>query len=405
MTENNDWDDVDGEENTDLSELRPRDVERAVVTDTDWTAETILSQLRRGNIQLNPRFQRRDAWDKVRKSRFIESLVLGLPIPQIVLAEDRSRRGKFIVIDGKQRLLALRQFANGSSLAGSESEGFEGFGLTGLDVRPDLRRYNLKKLEEDPDRIDDLNELLNQTIRTVVVRSWPSEEFLNLVFLRLNTGSVRLSPQELRQALHPGYFTDFLDDFSAESSWLRDALRLTRPDFRMRDVEILLRFFAFSEYLTDYSGNLKRFLDDTVNRINEEWEEGRREEIAALAYECEQAIEATFSVFGEDAFYRWAGGRRRYERRFNRAVFDIMAFYFKEPRVRERLLGKEVEVRRSFEELCEERVDFSESLQTTTKTPEATYRRLSLWGAKLQEVLHCELRVPELQDNRLVFRS
>ncbi|MEU1256638.1 DUF262 domain-containing protein [Streptomyces chartreusis] len=401
MEENEDWDDRDGEETTDLSEVR--EVERAVVTDTDWTAETIISQLRRGNIQLNPRFQRRDAWDKVRKSRFIESLLLGLPIPQIVLAEDKRQRGKFIVIDGKQRLLALRQFASGSSLAGYDTTEFSGYSLSGLDVRPDLRNYTLKDLEDDPDRIDDLNELLNQTIRTVVVRNWPDEEFLNLVFLRLNTGSVRLSPQELRQALHPGYFTDFLDDFAVESESLHRALRLRGPDFRMRDVEILLRFFAFSEYLTTYSGNLKYFLDDTLARINQRWDQGDEDYIKHVAIECELAIEATFSTFGHEAFYRWSRGK--YEGRFNRAVFDIMTFYFKEPQVRTRLRGKEADVKRAFEVLCTEDTSFNEALQTTTKTPEATHRRLAVWGRRLQGVIEYDLSIPELQDNRLVFRS
>lgn len=193
---NNDaYDDLDGEEN-EPSNVSSTDVTRAVVTDTDWTTETILSQLRRGNIQLNPKFQRRDAWDKARKSKFIESLILGLPIPQIVLAEDKKQRGKFIVLDGKQRLLALRQFAAGSSFAVSkEEQDFKGFNLTSLDVRDDLRLKTLEKMENDSELVDDLNAFLNETIRTVVVRRWPNEEFLNLVFLRLNTGSVRLSPR------------------------------------------------------------------------------------------------------------------------------------------------------------------------------------------------------------------
>ncbi len=84
---------------------------QAVVFGTDWTAATLIDQLRRGNIKLDPIFQRRDAWNPERKSRFIESIVLGLPVPQIVLAEDKSDRGSFLVIDGKQRLLSLQQFA------------------------------------------------------------------------------------------------------------------------------------------------------------------------------------------------------------------------------------------------------------------------------------------------------
>ncbi|MEU9172205.1 DUF262 domain-containing protein [Streptomyces sp. NPDC048420] len=395
-----DWDDVDGEEEDTAAAVTSEEVTRAVVTDTDWTAETILSQLRRGNIQLNPRFQRRDAWNKPRKSRFIESLILGLPIPQIVLAEDKNRRGKFIVLDGKQRLLALRQFAAGSSFAASaEEEDFKGFSLTGLEVRQDLRLATLRKMEDDDSYVDDLNSLLNETIRTVVVRRWPNEDFLNLVFLRLNTGSVKLSPQELRQALHPGPFTDFLDDCASESDWLRAALRIDKPDFRMRDVEVLLRYFGFQFTLDDYTGNLKKFLDDTVNLLNAQWvKEDVR--IKQVGDNCNKAIEATFKIFGDNAFYRWASGK--YEGRFNRAVFDVMTYYLSEETVRARAFSRASAVESAFRELCDTNQRFVESIQTTTKTPLATHRRLSLWGEALGGAIDMQLRVPELRDNRLV---
>src|SRR5688500_16703592 len=82
----------------------------AVINQADWTVETILQQIDKGNIELNPDFQRREAWRTPHKSRYIESLILNVPVPQIVLAERKDKRGKFIVIDGKQRLLTLRQF-------------------------------------------------------------------------------------------------------------------------------------------------------------------------------------------------------------------------------------------------------------------------------------------------------
>ncbi|WP_406837441.1 DUF262 domain-containing protein [Streptomyces sp. AHU1] len=394
------WDDADGEEEDTAASVTSEEVTRAVVTDTDWTAETILSQLRRGNIQLNPRFQRRDAWNKPRKSRFIESLILGLPIPQIVLAEDKNRRGKFIVLDGKQRLLALRQFAAGSSFAASaEEEDFKGFSLTGLEVREDLRLATLRKMEHDDSYVDDLNSLLNETIRTVVVRRWPNEDFLNLVFLRLNTGSVKLSPQELRQALHPGPFTDFLDDCASESEWLRAALRIDKPDFRMRDVEVLLRYFGFQFTLDEYTGNLKKFLDDTVNLLNAQWEK-EEVRIKQVGNNCNQAIEATFKIFGDNAFYRWAAGK--YEGRFNRAVFDVMTYYFSEEPIRVKAFSRTSSVESAFRDLCDTSPRFVESIQTTTKTPLATHRRLSLWGEALSGALDIQLRVPELRDNRLI---
>ncbi|MFE2055395.1 DUF262 domain-containing protein [Streptomyces sp. NPDC059446] len=400
-TEEPEWDDVDGEADDAAEAVSSEDVTRAVVTDTDWTAETILSQLRRGNIQLNPRFQRRDAWNKPRKSRFIESLILGLPIPQIVLAEDKNRRGKFIVLDGKQRLLALRQFAAGSSFAVSdEQEDFRGYSLTGLEVREDLRLATLKKMEKEDKYIDDLNAFLNETIRTVVVRRWPNEDFLNLVFLRLNTGSVKLSPQELRQALHPGKFTDYLDDTASESPWLRSALRNDKPDFRMRDVEVLLRYFGFQYMLEAYTGNLKKFLDETVNYLNDEWERDE-ESIREVGSDFDKAIEGTFSVFGENAFYRWSNGR--YEGRFNRAVFDIMSYYFTDEDVRERAMEKREEVEAAFKDLCDTNAQFVESIQTTTKTPLATHRRLSLWGKALSAATGMDLEIPDLVDNRIVL--
>ena len=95
----------EGEDDLDPADLKA--IEQTAVYSSDWTAETIVSQLRRGNIELTPSFQRRDAWRDDRKSTFIESLFLGLPIPQIVLAEMKDRRGGFLVIDGKQRLTAL----------------------------------------------------------------------------------------------------------------------------------------------------------------------------------------------------------------------------------------------------------------------------------------------------------
>jgi hypothetical protein len=70
-----------------------KEISKIIVAGTDWTTATILDQLVRENIQLNPRFQRRDAWDIIRKSRFIESIFLGFPIPQIVLAS-QEKTGK-----------------------------------------------------------------------------------------------------------------------------------------------------------------------------------------------------------------------------------------------------------------------------------------------------------------------
>lgn len=389
-----------GDESDDEEPISASSVTEAVVTDTDWTTETILSQLKRGNIQLNPRFQRRDAWNNTRKSRFIESVTLGFPIPQLVLAESRTRRGTFIVLDGKQRLLTLRQFAEGSTMSASAPGEFRHLTLSGLDIRKDLHGYDLARLEEDPNRIDDLNSFLNQTIRTVVVRRWPNENFLNTVFLRLNTGSVALSPQELRQALHPGDFSNFLDDFTAQNTQIQRALRNKGPDFRMRDVELLLRYFAFHLQLPLYRGNLKAFLDETVALINSMWT-SMQDAVNDIAERFAASVDALFAIFGDYAFYRWDAENSRFERRFNRALYDAMMYHFAAAETRDQALAQADDVVSALKELCTSDVEFLRSIQTTTKSVGATFYRINTWGQTLARVLDTEIAevVPNQADS------
>ena len=375
----------------DPSELDESDLEsfhsNAVVTSTDWTTETILSQLKRGNIELSPFFQRREAWNDEVKSRFIESLFLGLPVPQIVLAERINRNGSYIVIDGKQRLLAIRRFA-----AEGASDMFEPLRLTPLTHIPELSGRTWEEIKEDSTLHDLINSYENQTVRTVVVKNYPNEAFLYLLFLRLNTGSLPLSTQELRQALHPGPFTDFVVSHSADSTSIQRALGIEAPDFRMRDVELLIRYFAFAESLHIYRGNLKEFLDNASRDLNIAWPT-RETEIQMIASQCDKAIDTTVAVFGLDAFRRWRapGG---FIGRFNRAVFDVMTYYFRQPEIAAEAQRQGVEVKEAFMNLCDVDSRFSEALQTTTKSTRSTFYRIIQWGEALKSVLPCEVIIP-----------
>lgn len=96
----------------DIADVKDIDFRDVVLAPSDWTVKTILSQLGDGSFELDPDFQRRNAWSVPRKSKFIESLMVGLPIPQIVFAEKEDEDGSpsYVVIDGKQRLLTLQSF-------------------------------------------------------------------------------------------------------------------------------------------------------------------------------------------------------------------------------------------------------------------------------------------------------
>jgi hypothetical protein len=388
---------VEVEDEDDLEKGELRELSKTVVAASDWTTETIIRQLDRGNIDINPAFQRRDAWTLARKSKFIESLILGLPIPQLVLAESKRKKGAFIVIDGKQRLLTLRQFA-----AKPGDKSYESLKLQDLEVRDDLNGCTLQDIETNPALAEDLAVFQNQTIRTVVIKNWPNETVLFLIFLRLNTSSVPLSPQELRQALHPGPFLSFVDERSAKMTGLQKLLNVTKPDFRMRDAELLVRYFAFKNFLPKYRGNLKMFLDDTCAQLNDRWvamEAALNEQVDDL----EKAIEACYEIFGErNAFRKWEG--EDYERRFNRAVFDIMVFFFSQPKVRQKATGKARQIAEDFEKLCEVDQEFRRSIETTTKSTEATVTRLNHWGVILSKRLKIPLSVPRLNGKNISLK-
>lgn len=389
MTEVQQTDDFEEiEVGDELDDLEPVEnwSDGAVLWSTDWTAETVLSQLRRGNINLDPIFQRRSAWTRARQSLFIESLILGLPIPQLILAEDPKKKGAFIVIDGKQRLLALRAFA------ADENDDFRPLSLYGLEELGHLNRKSYSHLRGDETLSGELVAFENSSIRTVIIRNWKSESYLYEVFLRINTGSVRLSPQELRQALHPGEFSRFVDIRSADSEELQKALGLTKPDFRMRDAELLLRYLSYSFFSNEYNGNLKVFLDNTTRNLNALWLE-LNQEIERRCEDMEAALAFCRRAFGDKDYLRkWNG--REFERQKNRAVMDIMLFFFSDSTVRAASEGKEAEIVDNFKRLCAEDQDFRAALETTTKSVEANAKRFSAWAETLERVVGMSLPSP-----------
>ncbi len=370
----------------------------AVINTSDWTVQTIVQQMEKGNIELNPDFQRREAWRKKQKSQFIESLVLNVPVPQIVLAERKDKRGKFVVIDGKQRLLTLRQFC-----AGDDEQVFKPFRLTGLTVRTDLNGADYKKLSNDALLESDLDALDNSTIRTVVIRNWHEESFLYTIFHRLNTGSVPLSPQELRQALHPGEFLKFVDKYSIDSMILRKAMRLNGPDVRMRDAELIIRYYAFRNFLHTYTGNLAPLLDQTAYFFNKNWNE-EQDNVLAQRVDFEDAIAATFAIFGqEDAFRKWSGAR--FETALNRAVFDVMILYFINKSIAAWAVDRKDSVREAFKDICINNEEFRSSIEGTTKSIHSIYTRLRIWGETLQGLGIHSATPPELVDNKIILKS
>lgn len=390
MIQMNMFDEIEtiGQENEDDVVVQIDDFNQAVIWGTDWTTGTIVSQLNKGNIDLNPKFQRREAWTPPRKSRFIESLVLGLPIPQIILAERKDKKGTYIVIDGKQRLLSIRQF-----FSKPDDQLFPRLRLTGLSSLVFLNHHSFVDLQNNPNLENYATAIENQSIRTIVIKNWPNEAFLYNVFLRLNTGSLPLAPQELRQALHPGKFIDFADDFSIHSDQIKRILNIDKPDYRMRDVELVIRYFSFKFFANNYAGNLKNFFDATVQNLNARWDkEGTYCE--QIANELNNAIDFTFSIWNDNAFKKWKNNI--YQGRINRAIFDIMVYYFSDPNIRAAAEPYRVDIEGRFRLLCDQDVEFLNSFETSTKNVQPTHKRYSTWGNALGEIIGINIAIPNI---------
>lgn len=376
---------IENENEEDIVAQGHFDLSGMAVSGTDWTTGTIVNQIQKGRIILNPSFQRRDAWTKMAKSRFIESIFLGFPIPQIILAEHKSHKGNYIVIDGKQRLLSLMQFVLGE---GNPPQKLKLSGLEILDkfnglTYPELAHGEFSEYVEAFD---------NQPIRTVVIKNWPSVESLYVLFLRLNTGSVKLSPQELRQALYPGDFIDYLNRASSDSQMLRKILNISKPDFRMRDVEIMLRYLAFNYYIEDYSGSMQQFLDNTCKGLNECWSTNGLD-VQEKIQDMENAMGASFEIFGnEHAFRKFKSGN--YEGRYNRAVIDIMLYFFTNPEILEKSLEKRVEIKQTFQDLCTFDPQFLAAFESTTKSISSVVYRFRKWGEALSLILNTQIDLP-----------
>lgn len=379
----------ESEEDIDTSGVR--NFSKAVLSPSDWTVETIVSQLKQGNIELNPYFQRREAWKPARQSRFIESLFLGIPVPEIVLVEAKLSQGKFVVLDGKQRLLSIVHF--------SASDVFKvaPLKLESLRFRADLNGKTMEELKSDPTLTSELARFNNRTIRTVVIKNWPSTDYIHLVFERLNTESVKLSPQELRQAMFPGDFIHFAAMRSSQSAWLLKIFGTTVPDFRMRDVELLIRHLAYRYFIEVYAGNLKKFMDTACDTLNKEWDK-RKSTIEDDAKHLDSAIETTYAIFGDDAFHKWNSGEG-FEQKFNRAIYDVMTYYFAKPKIREAALKERQKTIKAFKSLCETD-DFLQSISTTTKSITATQNRLRLWGEKMSVELGIKIQTPVISKKK-----
>ena len=239
-------------------------------------------------------FQREYVWPRPKADRFVESLLLGLPVPGIFLVKEQS--GRLLVLDGHQRLYTLQAFYQGV-INGQE------YRLSNVQERFSGKRY--KDLDtEDRRRLDD-----SIIHATVVRQDEPTEDqsSIYVIFERLNTGGVNLQPQEIRVALYHGALVGVMRDLNEFSAWR--SLYGSRSR-RLKDMEMILRFFAFYYHAQAYRRPMKDFLNRYMASNRN------------LQKQDEQELKATFQTVS--SFIRDVVGHGAFRpvRTINAAVID-----------------------------------------------------------------------------------
>jgi hypothetical protein len=259
-------------------------------------------------------------------------------VPSILLGEDIKEKGKLHVIDGKQRILSILQFFEGTLKRNYEDDEIKGFRLKDMDILSGLNGFSKDDLLYSNDENKYYDILQMASMRTVIIKNITTEDVLYEVFRRLNTGSVKLSTQELRQSLFPGPFVDYIDKITSENNKIRKLLRITGRDNRMRDNELFLRYFAIKFLRNRYDNRLNGFLNDSTKYFNQKFDEMYKE-IEDARKELDEAIDFTFDIMGMEDSFRLIG-LDRLNLPFNRVVFELFSYFFSFPNIRNKIKDK-----------------------------------------------------------------
>jgi 5-methylcytosine-specific restriction endonuclease McrA len=273
----------------------------------DWTISALTDKLNRGNLELQPKFQREYVWSLRPElpSRLIESLLLRIPIPPIYLG--KMPGGRHEVIDGQQRLTTLVKFVRNE------------FSLCKLLRMGSLNGKLFKDLSPEQQEL-----ILDEPIRTIVIDSAGNSDLRYEVFERLNRGSMALNEQELRNCVYRGPFNDLLAELEQDPVW-RKVKGGIEPEWRFKEREMILRFFAFANRLPQYNGGLKAFL----NEYMADYSPRKEADLKTHAALFRQTMQNVYTVFGPNSARYYDVNPRTnngdWDTKFSITVLDIQA--------------------------------------------------------------------------------
>ncbi len=391
IVDDKEYDDQNGE--GDVLHLDPADSRKIIWQAKDFSIREFQSMKQEGTLNLQPSYQRKYVMDTKLASKLVESILMDVPIPVIYLAEEKD--ASFSVIDGQQRLTSFISYVDGSF------PNHKPFSLTGLKVL-DLNKKHFSELDKELQQ-----KIRTTTIHTIIIKKESNEDIKFEIFERLNTGSIKLNEDEIRNTVYRGPYIDLLAKLENNDKF--HAL-VGKENFRTRMIYrgMILRFFALSEktYI-NYKENIKQF-------CNKELRDNRNltdEKAVEYNQRFEHCVDLVSTVFGDKAFRRfipgtaddvngkWAGSR------INMALFDIQMSGFVNYS-KNQIYPKADELREGLMKLMTEDEEFIRSILLQTSGKDQMTIRFKKWMNKIDEILgppRVEQRAFTWNEKKLLF--
>lgn len=282
----------------------------------DLTFRDLITRYEEDELE-KPELQRKYVWDKKKASRFIESILMGLPVPSIFLAKTSDEI--MLIIDGYQRIMSVFDYVNG--IFSKDKTVFKLSNSEDINVK--WRNKSFKELEPSDQR-----RIRNTTIHAIIFQQiHPNDDTstsMFQIFERINTGGEFLKPQEVRNCVYQGSFNSLLISLNKNHEW-RDMFGSEVEDSRMNDIELILRFFTLAEF------NYKSFLKQQINLKKElnlcmgRYKNISDLEINIMKLKFEKVIQFLHHKIGKNAFRNISAEDDKYITRFHPTIYDAVS--------------------------------------------------------------------------------
>jgi len=276
------------------------------MTQKTLAIQNLITRIEEREINLDTKFQRAASlWDEDKKCKLIESILLSIPIPAFYF--DASDEDNWLIIDGLQRLSTIREFVIDNTLI-----------LSDLDYLNKLGGKTWRELERKEQR-----RILEFEVVVYLVNKGTPKEVKYNIFKRINSGALTLKDQEIRHALNQGKPADTLIEFSKFREFKESIQLSDKRVERMEDRELVLRYLAFriTNY-KKYNGNIKTFLDNTMEKINELSDK----QIDNLATDFKHSLIICKELFGEHLFRRSIINNAEKNKRFSKVLYETWIY-------------------------------------------------------------------------------